>query len=55
VFAELDRGRRQRVAEVALAAEQVVLTAAMAEELPPELDPAMFHVEPGSVLRREQR
>jgi DNA replication and repair protein RecF len=53
VFAELDRGRRQRVAEVALAAEQTVMTAAVAEELPPELAAAVFHVEPGSVQVRE--
>jgi DNA replication and repair protein RecF len=53
VFAELDRRRRERVAEAALAAEQTVVTAAVAEELPKELDAAVFHVEPGSVqLRR---
>jgi DNA replication and repair protein RecF len=51
VFAELDRRRRDRVAEAALAAEQTVITAAVAEELPPELDAAVFHVEPGSVQR----
>jgi DNA replication and repair protein RecF len=49
VFAELDRQRRDRVAEAALAAEQTMVTAAVAEELPPELDAAVFHVEPGSV------
>jgi DNA replication and repair protein RecF len=49
VFAELDRQRRDRVAEAALAAEQTVVTAAVAEELPPTLDAAVFHVEPGSV------
>ncbi|HEV2824586.1 MAG TPA: DNA replication/repair protein RecF [Actinomycetota bacterium] len=49
VFAELDRQRRDRVAEAALAAEQTIVTAAVAEELPPELDAAVFHVEPGSV------
>jgi DNA replication and repair protein RecF len=49
VFAELDRRRRDRVAEVALAAEQTVVTAAVAEELPGELNAAVFHVEPGSV------
>ena len=54
VFAELDRGRRQRVAEVALAAEQTVMTAAVAEELPPELAASVFHVEPGSVQLRER-
>jgi DNA replication and repair protein RecF len=49
VFAELDRQRRDRVAEAALAAEQTILTAAVPEELPGELNAAVFHVEPGSV------
>jgi DNA replication and repair protein RecF len=49
VFAELDRQRRDRVAEAALAAEQTVVTAAVAEELPPALGASVFHVEPGSV------
>jgi DNA replication and repair protein RecF len=50
VFAELDRQRREHVAEAALAAEQTVVTAAVAEELPAELGATVFHVEPGSVL-----
>jgi DNA replication and repair protein RecF len=50
VFAELDRGRRGRVAEIAGAAEQAVVTASLAEELPPELEAAVFHVEPGAAL-----
>jgi recombinational DNA repair ATPase RecF len=49
VFAELDRQRRDRVAEAALAAEQTIVTAAVAEELPPALGATVFHVEPGSV------
>jgi DNA replication and repair protein RecF len=49
VFAELDRQRREHVAEAALAAEQTVVTAAIAEELPSELGATVFHVEPGSV------
>jgi DNA replication and repair protein RecF len=52
VFAELDRRRRDRVAEAALAAEQTIVTAAVAEELPPELNATVFHVEPGSVQLR---
>jgi DNA replication and repair protein RecF len=52
VFAELDRQRRDRVAEAALAAEQTIVTAAVPEELPPELHAAVFHVEPGSVQLR---
>jgi len=51
VFAELDRGRRERVAEVARSAEQAVVTATLAEELP-GLETAVFHVEPGSVRPR---
>src|SRR5215211_2153168 len=53
VFAELDRQRRDRVAEAARAAEQTVVTAAVAEELPPDLRAAVFHVEPGSVQLSE--
>jgi DNA replication and repair protein RecF len=53
VFAELDRQRRDRVAEAALAAEQTVVTAAVAEELPPTLGASVFHVEPGSVQLSE--
>src|SRR5215211_482901 len=53
VFAELDRQRRDRVAEAALATEQTIVTAAVAEELPPELHAAVFHVEPGSVQLSE--
>ena len=53
VFAELDRQRRDRVAEAALAAEQTIVTAAVAEELPPALHAAVFHVEPGSVQLSE--
>jgi DNA replication and repair protein RecF len=53
VFAELDRQRRDRVAEAALAAEQTIVTAAVAEELPAALNAAVFHVEPGSVQLSE--
>ena len=49
VFAELDRQRREHVAEAALAAEQTIVTAAVAEELPSEVGATVFHVEPGSV------
>jgi DNA replication and repair protein RecF len=52
VFAELDQRRRGRVAEVASAAEQALVTAAVAEELPPGLGAAVFHVEPGAVEHR---
>ena len=38
VFAELDRKRRAALASVALDAEQVLITAAVAEDVPPELE-----------------
>ena len=53
VFAELDRQRRDRVAEAALAAEQTIVTAAVAEELSTVLDATVFHVEPGSIRLSE--
>jgi DNA replication and repair protein RecF len=55
VFAELDQRRRERVAEVAAAAEQALLTAAVAAELPHGLRAAMFHVEPGNIQHRGPR
>jgi DNA replication and repair protein RecF len=51
VFAELDRRRRERLAELALTVEQVIITASVPDELPPALKVTMFHVEPGSVER----
>jgi DNA replication and repair protein RecF len=48
VFAELDQRRRAQVAEVANAAEQALVTAAMAEGLAPGLRATVFHVEPGA-------
>ena len=50
VFAELDRGRREQVAEVAAQAEQAIVSAAVPEEVPGLLEAARFHVEPGKVL-----
>jgi len=49
VFAELDRRRRERLAAAAMSVEQVIITASVPEELPPELKTAMFHVEPGKI------
>ena len=49
VFAELDRGRRQQLAKVAAAAEQVLITAAVAEDVPDELTGARFEVHGGEV------
>jgi DNA replication and repair protein RecF len=49
VFAELDRERRRRLIEAALGADQVIITAAVPEEVPPELRAASFTVAPGAV------
>ena len=45
VFAELDRRRRRALAKVALDAEQVLITAAVPEDVPEELDAVRFGVE----------
>lgn len=49
VFAELDRRRRGKLAEVALSAEQVLVTAPVAEDVPDELDGDRFTVADGMV------
>ncbi|MTD56139.1 DNA replication/repair protein RecF [Amycolatopsis pithecellobii] len=49
VFAELDRRRRARLAEVAAAAEQVLITAAVDEDVPEELSGTRFTVSNGEV------
>jgi DNA replication and repair protein RecF len=51
VFAELDRGRRQQLAKVAANAEQVLVTAAVAEDVPSELAGARYQVQDGEVTR----
>jgi DNA replication and repair protein RecF len=51
VFAELDSGRRERLAAVAAGAEQVIVTAAVAQDVPPVLAGARFEVAEGSVAR----
>jgi DNA replication and repair protein RecF len=51
VFAELDVRRRQRLADLVLPARQVLVTAAVAEDIPAALDGVRFHVEPGTVTR----
>lgn len=51
VFAELDRRRRERLADLALTVEQAVITASIPDELPLQLKATMFHVEPGSIER----
>ena len=45
VFAELDRKRRAALAAVAAGAEQVLITAAVPEDVPPELDARRYGVE----------
>lgn len=51
VFAELDRRRRAALAKVAVAAEQVVVTAAVPEDVPDELAGVRFDVAGGEVRR----
>ncbi|EMY34964.1 recombination protein F [Arthrobacter crystallopoietes BAB-32] len=49
VFAELDTSRRERLAEVVAGAEQVIVTAAVAEDIPAALQGAQLVVVPGGV------
>jgi DNA replication and repair protein RecF len=51
VFAELDRERRARLADVAARAEQVLVTAAVDDDVPGELDGVRYRVAEGSVER----
>ena len=51
VFAELDSGRRECLAAVAAGAEQVIVTAAVAQDVPAVLAGARFEVAGGSVTR----
>jgi DNA replication and repair protein RecF len=51
VFAELDQRRRGRLAEVAAGAEQVLITAAVAEDVPDGLSGARYEVSNGEVHR----
>ncbi|MFJ9782214.1 DNA replication/repair protein RecF [Amycolatopsis sp. NPDC101161] len=51
VFAELDRKRRARLAEVAASAEQVLVTAAVDEDVPGELAGGRFVVADGEITR----
>jgi DNA replication and repair protein RecF len=49
VFAELDESRRSRLAEMVAPAEQVLVTAAVAGDVPPTLSGARFTVADGEV------
>lgn len=51
VFAELDTQRRARLAEVAMAAEQVLITAAVPADVPAQLRGVRFDVHGGQVHR----
>jgi DNA replication and repair protein RecF len=51
VFAELDRDRRDRLAGLVADAEQVLVTAAVAEDVPESLDGARYDVMEGKVTR----
>ncbi|MFC8923143.1 DNA replication/repair protein RecF [Cellulosimicrobium sp. NPDC057127] len=51
VFAELDARRRDRLAELVAGAGQVIITAAVAEDVPALLDGARFAVQDGTVTR----
>lgn len=49
VFAELDAGRRERLAQLVADTEQVLITAAVAEDVPGNLKAKVFHVKQGRV------
>jgi DNA replication and repair protein RecF len=51
VFAELDTGRRRRLAEMVAPAEQVIITAAVPADVPGELRGAAYDVADGEVTR----
>jgi DNA replication and repair protein RecF len=53
VFAELDAKRREKLAELVSDNEQVLITAAVAEDVPSVLKANMFHVEQGVVTHSE--
>jgi DNA replication and repair protein RecF len=51
VFAELDAGRRDRLAALVADAEQVLITAAVAADVPPALAGTRFDVRAGAISR----
>lgn len=53
VFAELDVGRRARLAGLIAGTEQVLITAAVTEDVPVELRGTRYEVGPGTVTRAE--
>src|SRR5690606_8850616 len=52
VFAELDAQRRRRLARTVASAEQVLITAAVPQDVPEELVGVRYDVSEGSVIRR---
>jgi DNA replication and repair protein RecF len=54
VFAELDHTRRQRLALEIAHAEQVLITAAVADDVPPELGGRRFRVDSGTVTPEDE-
>lgn len=55
VFAELDAGRRARLAGMVAGNEQVLISAAVAEDVPEELVATVFHVKHGEVSGAESQ
>ncbi|HZD81188.1 MAG TPA: DNA replication/repair protein RecF [Actinomycetota bacterium] len=55
VFAELDRRRRERLADLALTVEQAIITASVLDELPLHGKATMFHVKPSRITREAAR
>jgi DNA replication and repair protein RecF len=53
VFAELDTGRRDQLAELVAGAEQVLVTAAVADDVPEALAGARYDVGGGAVVRHD--
>ena len=51
VFAELDSGRREQLAGMVAGADQVLVTAAVAEDVPASLDAIRYDVDGGQVRR----
>ena len=50
VFAELDQSRRHRLAEAVTGFEQVLITAAVLEDVPEALQKHTIHIEGGAVI-----
>jgi len=53
VFAELDTARRRRLAELVSGADQVIITAAVASDVPTELGGAVLRIADGAVVEEK--